>query len=89
MSLQIEESVREDILILTLNGQLTFGDAESIREKILSLAAAGHLKVVVDLSHVFEVFNEVQDAVNSFFPQRENRRFDFLSFIRSRTSAGR
>jgi len=131
----MEDSVREDILILTLNGQLTFDDAESTREKILSFADAGHLKVVVDLSHVFyidstglgalvgcyvslqkrggalklvnpnkrnlelllvtqlhsvfEVFNEVQDAVNSFFPQRENKRLDFLSFIRSKTSAAR
>jgi hypothetical protein len=27
------------------------------------------------------VFNEVQDAVNSFFPDRQIKRFDILSFV--------
>ena len=48
MSLHIEESTQEDVAILTLKGQITFGDAHG-------------------------------DAVNSFFPERRSKRFDFLT----------
>jgi anti-sigma B factor antagonist len=128
MSLDIQESTREDIVILALKGRLTVGEASSVREKVQQLAAAGQLKVVLDLTHVdyidstglgamvicltslkkqggalklvnpnkrnlelllltqlhtvFEVFNEVQDAVNSFFPSRQIKHFDILSFVR-------
>lgn len=113
---------------MTLRGQLTFGDADGIREKLLALAATGHLKIVLDLTDVFyidstglgvlvgcyaslqkrkgalklvnpnrrnlelllatqlhtvfEVFNRVEDAVNSFFPQRESKVLHFLSFAK-------
>jgi anti-sigma B factor antagonist len=128
MSLDIQESTREDIVVLALKGRLTVGEASSVREKVQQLAAAGQLKVVLDLTHVdyidstglgamvicltslkkqggalklvnpnkrnvelllltqlhtvFEVFNEVQDAVNSFFPSRQIKHFDILSFVR-------
>jgi anti-sigma B factor antagonist len=39
------------------------------------------LLVLTKLSTVFELFNEEQDAVNSFFPDREIKRFDILNFI--------
>ena len=39
------------------------------------------LLVLTKLSTVFEVFAEEQDAVNSFFPEREIKRFDILSFV--------
>lgn len=39
------------------------------------------LLVLTKLSTVFEVFSEEQDAVNSFFPEREIKRFDILSFV--------
>ncbi len=39
------------------------------------------LLVLTKLSTVFEVFGEEQDAVNSFFPEREIKRFDILSFV--------
>lgn len=39
------------------------------------------LLVLTKLSTVFELFNDEQDAVNSFFPDRSIRRFDILSFI--------
>lgn len=39
------------------------------------------LLVLTKLSTVFELFTEEQDAVNSFFPDREIKRFDILSFI--------
>jgi anti-sigma B factor antagonist len=128
MSLDIQESTREGIVILTLKGRLTVGESSAVREKIQALAAAGNLKAVLDLTHVeyidstglgamvicytslkkqggalklvnpnkrnvelllltqlhtvFEVFNEVQDAVNSFFPERQIKHFDILSFVK-------
>jgi len=39
------------------------------------------LLVLTKLQTVFEVFNDEQDAVNSFFPGREIKRFDILSFV--------
>jgi anti-sigma B factor antagonist len=39
------------------------------------------LLVLTKLSTVFEVFDDEQDAVNSFFPDRQVRRFDILNFI--------
>jgi len=41
------------------------------------------LLVLTKLTTVFEVFNDEQDAVNSFFPDREIKRFDILEFVRS------
>jgi len=127
MALDITESVREEVTILTLKGRLTLGESNLVREKVAALAAAGHFKIVVDLGGVdyidstglgilvicftslkkqggalklvnpnkrnielllltklhtvFEVFNEVQDAVNSFFPDRQIKHFDILSFV--------
>lgn len=40
------------------------------------------LLVLTKLTTVFEIFNDEQDAVNSFFPNREIRRFDILEFVR-------
>jgi anti-sigma B factor antagonist len=39
------------------------------------------LLVLTKLSTVFEVFDDEQDAVNSFFPNREIRKFDILAFV--------
>jgi len=41
------------------------------------------LLVLTKLSTVFELFNDEQDAVNSFFPGRKIQRFDILSFLQS------
>jgi anti-sigma B factor antagonist len=127
MSLDIQESTREGIVILTLKGRLTVGESSAVREKIQELSAAGQLKEVLDLTHVdyidstglgamvicytslkkqggalklvnpnkrnvelllltqlhtvFEVFNDLQEAVNSFFPERQIKHFDILSFV--------
>jgi len=129
MALEITESVREDVVILTLKGRLTLGESNLVREKIAALSAAGKHNVVVDLAAVdyidstglgilvicftslkkqggalklvnpnkrnvelllltklhtvFEVFLEVQDAVNSFFPDRQIKHFDILSFVQN------
>jgi anti-sigma B factor antagonist len=40
------------------------------------------LLVLTKLTTVFDVFNDEQEAVNSFFPDREIQRFDILSFVR-------
>jgi anti-sigma B factor antagonist len=127
MSLDIRESSREGVDILTLKGRLTVGEASAVREKVSAVAAAGHVNVLLNLEHVeyidstglgamvicftslkkaggalklvnpnkrnvelllltklhtiFEVFADEQDAVNSFFPDREIRHFDILKFV--------
>ena len=127
MSLEIRESTREGIAVLTMKGRLVAGDSNALREKVNALAAEGRYQVVLDLSQldyidstglgimvicytslkknsgaiklvnlnkrnvelllltklhtVFEVFTDVTDAVNSFFPDREIKRFDILSFV--------
>ncbi len=127
MALDIQESVREDISVLTLKGRLTVGESAALREKVNELIASSRFQVVMDLSNldyidstglgnlviyytslkkqggalklvnlnkrnielllltklhtVFEVFTDVQDAVNSFFPDRVMKRFDILSFV--------
>ncbi|HXN47273.1 MAG TPA: STAS domain-containing protein [Bryobacteraceae bacterium] len=44
------------------------------------------LLLFTKLTTVFELFNDEQDAVNSFFPDREIRRFDILDFVKEQTS---
>ncbi|MFB3777124.1 MAG: STAS domain-containing protein [Bryobacteraceae bacterium] len=44
------------------------------------------LLVLTKLSTVFEIFDDEQQAVNSFFPSRQIRRFDILSFIEQQRS---
>jgi len=39
------------------------------------------LLLLTKLHTVFEVFDQVPDAVNSFFPDRVIKRFDILSFV--------
>jgi len=39
------------------------------------------LLLLTKLSTVFQIFADEQDAVNSFFPDREIKRFDILSFV--------
>ncbi len=39
------------------------------------------LIVMTRLDTLFEVFEEELDAVNSFFPEREIKRFDLLAFV--------
>ena len=46
------------------------------------------LLVLTKLETVFEVFDDEQQAINSFFPNREIRHFDILSFIKQQKSEG-
>src|SRR5215469_13092310 len=128
MGLEIQESVREDIVVLAPKGRLTVGESNSIREKINEVSAGGHVNVILDLTNVeyvdstglgtlvicytslkkqggalklvnpnkrnvelllltklhtiFQVFNDVQAAVNSYFPGREIKHFDILQFVK-------
>jgi anti-sigma B factor antagonist len=41
------------------------------------------LLLLTKLHTIFEVFSNEQDAVNSFFPDREIKRFDILQFVQS------
>jgi anti-sigma B factor antagonist len=40
------------------------------------------LLVFTKLTTVFEIFNDEQDAINSFFPDRAIQRFDILDFVK-------
>jgi anti-sigma B factor antagonist len=40
------------------------------------------LLLLTKLSTVFELFNDEQSAINSFFPEREIQHFDILSFVK-------
>ncbi|MCC6539710.1 MAG: STAS domain-containing protein [Bryobacterales bacterium] len=52
--------------------------------KLLNLSRRNiELLVLTKLETVFEVFTDEQDAINSFFPDREVQRFDILAFIQS------
>ena len=39
------------------------------------------LIVMTKIDTMFEVFDDETDAINSFFPGREIKRFDILSFV--------
>jgi len=39
------------------------------------------LLLFTKLTTVFEIFGDEQDAVNSFFPDRQIKRFDILTFV--------
>lgn len=40
------------------------------------------LLVLTKLSTIFEMFDDEQTAINSFFPDRERRSFDILEFVK-------
>jgi anti-sigma B factor antagonist len=44
------------------------------------------LMVLTKLHTVFEIFGDATEAVNSFFPERQIRHFDILSFVESQKS---
>ena len=57
--------------------------------KLLNLSRRNvELLVLTKLTTVFEIFNDEQDAVNSFFPGRQLKRFDILSFVQESKEAG-
>jgi anti-sigma B factor antagonist len=128
MALDIDESEREGIIVLHLNGRLIVGEpVNALRERIAGLSDRGSTNIVLNMEHVdyidstglggmvigytmlkkaggalklvglnrrniellvltklstvFEVFADDQTAVNSYFPNREIKKFDILSFV--------
>jgi anti-sigma B factor antagonist len=52
--------------------------------KLLNISKrSAQLLILTKLSTVFEMFNDEQTAINSFFPDREVKRFDILDFVNS------
>jgi len=50
--------------------------------KLLNLSRRGiELLVMTKLTTIFEVFDDEQNSINSFFPDREIKHFDILSFV--------
>jgi anti-sigma B factor antagonist len=50
--------------------------------KILNLSKRNvELLILTKLTTVFELFGDEQDAVNSFFPNRQIKKFDILNFV--------
>ena len=50
--------------------------------KVMNLTRRNiELLVLTKLTTVFEIFENEQDAINSFFPNREIKRFDILAFV--------
>ena len=50
--------------------------------KLLNLNRRGlELLVMTKIDTIFELFDDEMDAVNSFFPDREIRKFDILNFV--------
>jgi len=56
--------------------------------KISGVAKLAHLNrrnlellLLTKIDTIFEVFDDETEAVNSFFPEREIRRFDILAFV--------
>lgn len=50
--------------------------------KLLNLSKrSAQLLILTKLSTVFEMFDDEQAAINSFFPDREVKRFDILEFV--------
>jgi anti-sigma B factor antagonist len=53
------------------------------RVKLLNLNKRNiELLVMTKLATIFEIFTDEQDAINSFFPDREIRTFDILAFVK-------
>ena len=45
------------------------------------------LMLLTKLSTIFQIFAEEQESVNSFFPEREIKHFDILSFVQKQREA--
>lgn len=44
---------------------------------------SAQLLILTKLSTVFQIFDDEQAAINSFFPDRDVKRFDILEFVKS------
>ena len=52
--------------------------------KLLHLSKrSAQLLILTKLSTIFSIYDDEQSAINSFFPDREVKRFDILEFVNS------
>ena len=52
------------------------------KSKLVNLTRRNiELLVLTKLATVFEIFNDEQEAINSFFPDRSIQKFDILNFV--------
>ena len=66
-----------------VQGYSSFGSAGGAL-KLLNLNERGaQLLILTRLSTLFQIFNDEQSAINSFFPDREVKHFDILEFVKS------
>jgi hypothetical protein len=56
------------------------------RPKVRKQGRVPHIELLTEakLETVFEVFRGEQDAINSFFPNREVKRYDILEFVETK-----
>ncbi|HYL36958.1 MAG TPA: STAS domain-containing protein [Bryobacteraceae bacterium] len=92
-----EEAARGSIQIILNLKDVDYIDSTGLGTMVICFTslqkAGGNLKLVhlnrrniellllTKLSTVFHIFGEEQEAVNSFFPEREIKHFDILSFV--------
>jgi len=77
-----------DFIDSTGLGTLVIGHSETEKAegamKLLNVTKRNiQLLVLTKLTTVFEIFDDEQAAINSFFPDREVKRFDILEFVKS------
>lgn len=66
-----------------VSGHSLFEQAGGAMKLLNASKRSAELLVLTKLSTVFEMFDDEQTAINSFFPGREVRRFDILEFVKS------
>lgn len=65
----------------------TFEDAGGAMKLLHLSKRSAELLILTKLTTVFQIFDDEQDAINSFFPDREVKRFDILEFVKSQEGA--
>src|ERR1700722_4834737 len=58
-----------------------FGNAKGVVKLVNVNRRNIELMVMTKIDTIFEVFDDETDAINSFFPGREVKRFDILEFV--------
>lgn len=64
-------------------GHSTATDAGGAMKLVHLSKRSAQLLILTKLATVFEIFDDEQAAINSFFPDREIKRFDILEFVKS------
>jgi len=83
LSLHIEELESQGIVILDLKSPLTLGHGDpELRDRLPALHQSGKVDIMLTkLAIAFEFFADEQEAIDSFFPDREMEHFDVLASV--------